>query len=66
MAQARRNTSGMHTLTPRVKMPRQEALALKSALALQGLAYNELVLTLTRQWLAARTQQETPPDGEGV
>lgn len=65
MAQTRRNTSGEQILTPRVKMPRPEARALKAALALEGLAYNELVLVLTRQWLAGK-QEKTPSAGEGA
>lgn len=66
MAQTRRNTSGEQILTPRVKMPRPEARALKAALALEGLAYNELVLDLTRRWLADRMQEKTPPARESA
>ena len=57
---------GTHTLTPRVTLPVAEARELKAHLAREGLTYAGLVKDLTRRWLAARTQQETPSDGEGV
>ena len=57
---------GTHTLTPRVTLPVAEARELKAQLAREGLTYAGLVKDLTRQWLAARMQKETPSDGEGV
>lgn len=66
MGQTSRRKPGTHTLTARVTMPVTEARELKAQLAREGLTYAELVLDLTRQWAAARTQQETPSDGEGV
>lgn len=65
MAQTR-HKPGTQRLTPQVFMPTHEARALKAALALEGLAYNELVLDLTRRWLADRTHEKTPPAREGA
>lgn len=66
MAQTPKRKSDMRTLAPRVVLPLAEYRQVKAALALEELSYAELVLDLTRQWLAARAQQETPSDGEGV
>lgn len=66
MAQTPKRKPDMRTLTPRVVLPVAEYRQVKAALALEGTTYSELVLTLTRRWLAATTQQETPSDGEGV
>lgn len=61
-----KSKSNERTLAPRVVLPLAEYRQVKAALAWEGISYSELVLTLTRRWLAARTQQETPSDGEGV
>lgn len=66
MGQTATRKPGTHTLTPRVLLPTAEARELKAQLAREGLTYNALVLDLTRQWLAARMQQKTPPTGEGA
>jgi len=65
MAQTPKPKPDTRTLTPRVTLPVGEARELKAQLAREELTYAGLVLNLTRQWLAARTQKETPSTGEG-